>query len=123
MQVAGPTREILALGMHPMQKAIAKEELYKAAERALVTAVAQVNTVSVCMPPPHTHTHIHKSCMAIQKVNKQELHCLFFCLAAVTMASVMGYMMWHAQDMPLPLCSCLVTSRSCSTSRVKHQQG
>ena len=30
-----------------MQKAIAKEELYKAAERALVTAVAQVGDMSV----------------------------------------------------------------------------
>lgn len=40
--LAGPTKEILALNMHPMQKAVAKEELFKAAERALVTAVAQI---------------------------------------------------------------------------------
>ena len=32
-----------------MQKAIAKEELYKAAERALVTAVAQVDDMAVCV--------------------------------------------------------------------------
>ena len=40
--VAGMSREILALQMHPMQKAVAAEELYKAAERALVTATCQV---------------------------------------------------------------------------------
>ncbi|KAL3162429.1 hypothetical protein ABBQ32_010098 [Trebouxia sp. C0010 RCD-2024] len=40
--LAGPTREILALSMHPMQKAISKEELFKAAERAVVSAVTQI---------------------------------------------------------------------------------
>lgn len=54
--------------MHPMQKAVSKEELYKAAERALVTAVAQVDTVSVCLPT----LLIHKDCMTIWQVNKQK---------------------------------------------------
>lgn len=42
--VAGMSREILALNMHPMQKAVSAEELYKAAERALVTVTCQVNS-------------------------------------------------------------------------------
>lgn len=33
--------------MHPMQKAVAKEELFKAAERALVSAVTQVRFPSL----------------------------------------------------------------------------
>ncbi len=37
------SREILALQMHPMQKAVTGEELYKAVEQALVTATCQVS--------------------------------------------------------------------------------
>ncbi|KAL0039173.1 hypothetical protein WJX77_010168 [Trebouxia sp. C0004] len=40
--LAGMSREILALQMHPMQKAVTGEELYKAVEQALVTATCQV---------------------------------------------------------------------------------
>ena len=37
------SQEILALQMHPMQKAVTGEELYKAVEQALVTATCQVS--------------------------------------------------------------------------------
>lgn len=56
LAVAGMSREILALNMHPMQKAVSAEELYKAAERALVTVTCQVKFTHVhmckipCMP-------------------------------------------------------------------------
>ncbi len=40
---AGMSREILALQMHPMQKAVTGEELYKAVEQALVTTTCQVS--------------------------------------------------------------------------------
>ena len=51
LTTAGPSREILALNMHPMQKAIAKEELFKAVERALVSAVTQVRVPLASAPP------------------------------------------------------------------------
>ena len=35
--------------MHPMQKSVAKEELFKAVERALVTAVTQVPVQLICL--------------------------------------------------------------------------
>lgn len=47
----GMTREILALNMHPMQKAVSAEELYKAAERALVTVTCQVSCPAFALQP------------------------------------------------------------------------
>lgn len=46
------SREILALQMHPMQKAVTGEELYKAVEQALVTATCQVSQKQAsCISP------------------------------------------------------------------------
>lgn len=62
----------MALSMHPMQKAISKEELFKAAERAVVSAVTQVGSLSL------------------------------FTLSAFllsSLASIVGYAYQHAQDM------------------------
>ena len=51
LHAAGTTREILALQMHPMQKAVTPEELYKAVERALMTTVCQVEVLQM-LPVP-----------------------------------------------------------------------
>ena len=71
-----------------MQKAIAKEELYKAAERALVTAVAQVGDTSVCITLLQSRQNRIKS----RQVSKQKKVTLVLCFVAVPF---MGSGTWH----------------------------